>query len=68
MKNQVVSASVIARTCTRADGLATALMVMDIETSLELINRLPRTECLIVKKKGNKLFPYRSEGFKHYER
>ncbi len=44
----VTSASVFARTCTFADGLATAVMVMGVEKSLELINRLSDVEALIV--------------------
>ncbi len=48
--NQVVSTSVIAGTCTFADALATALMVMDPADSLALVNRLEDVECLIIKK------------------
>jgi len=48
--NQVVSASVIAATCTFADALATALMVMDPAESLSLVNRLDDVECLIIRK------------------
>jgi thiamine biosynthesis lipoprotein len=48
--NQVVSASVIADTCTFADALATALMVMDPADSLTLVNRLDDVECLIIQK------------------
>jgi FAD:protein FMN transferase len=48
--NQVVSASVIADTCAFADGLATALMVMDPEEGLALVDRLKHVECLIIQK------------------
>ncbi len=48
--NQVISASVIADTCTFADALATALMVMDPADSLALVNRLENVECLIIRK------------------
>jgi thiamine biosynthesis lipoprotein len=48
VKNQIVSASVIANDCVIADGLATALMVMDLQSGLDLINQLDQTECLIV--------------------
>jgi len=50
--NQIVSASVISKDCTFADGLATALMVMDVEESLRLVNSLEGTECMILKKNG----------------
>ncbi len=61
--NQVVSASIIAGTCTLADGLATALMVMDVDQGIELVNRMDNTECLIIKKQGENLIPVRSKGF-----
>jgi len=48
VKTNVVSASVIADTCTFADGLATALMVMEPAQSLALVNELDNVECLIV--------------------
>lgn len=48
--NQVVSASVIADTCTFADALATALMVMNPEDSMALVNRLDDVACLIIQK------------------
>ena len=61
--NRVVSASVIAPDCTFADGLATALMVMDIDAGLGMVNRLDRVECLVVSKRGNKLTTHVSTGF-----
>ena len=63
--NGVVSASVIAPTCTFADGLATALMVMGPEKGVGLVNRLSDVECLIlVEGKGGALLEYPSEGFR----
>ncbi len=44
----VVSASVVADTCTFADGLATALMVMAPAKGLALVSTLDNVECLIV--------------------
>ncbi|MBF0205091.1 MAG: FAD:protein FMN transferase [Desulfamplus sp.] len=62
--NGVVSASVIANTCTFADGLATALMVMGQEKGIKLVNSLENTECLIVvKEEGGRLTDYRSKNF-----
>lgn len=46
--NRVVSVSVMADTCTFADGLATALMVMGPETAIPLVDSLPGVECLMV--------------------
>lgn len=65
--NQVVSASVIAENCTFADGLATALMVMEVQKSLDLVNSLDRTECLIIQKQGDRFISFRSNGFEAFE-
>lgn len=46
--NGVVSASVVAPTCTLADGLATALMVLDAEQGVALLDRLDQVEGLII--------------------
>ncbi|CCK78835.1 ApbE: thiamin biosynthesis lipoprotein [Desulfobacula toluolica Tol2] len=61
--SQIVSASVISKDCTFADGLATALMIMDIQEGLKLVNRLGQTECLIIQKKGQTLVTHASENF-----
>jgi FAD:protein FMN transferase len=64
VKNRVVSVSIIADTCTFADGLATAIMVLGPEKGLSLINRLDGIEGLIVV--GNEdgsLTDYYSVGF-----
>jgi thiamine biosynthesis lipoprotein len=65
--NRIVSASVIAPDCTFADGLATALMVMDVEKGLALVNRLDQVECLIIQKGKEQFIPRRSTGFKALE-
>jgi thiamine biosynthesis lipoprotein len=65
VSNRVVSASVIADTCTFADGLATALMVMGHEKGLELVNTLEHVECLIIAEEENGVLKdYYSAGFK----
>ncbi|MBF0243101.1 MAG: FAD:protein FMN transferase [Desulfamplus sp.] len=46
--NNVVSASVISDSCTFADGLATALMIMGQEKGIRLVNSLENVEALIV--------------------
>ena len=61
--NGVVSVSILADTCTFADGLATAIMVMGHERGIELVNRLDNTECLIVvRKNDDTLVDYYSKG------
>jgi len=64
--NQIVSASVIAKDCTFADGLATALMVMDMEKGIRLVNSLADTECLIIQKKGKNLISHASNNFNDF--
>jgi thiamine biosynthesis lipoprotein len=62
--NGVVSVSIIADTCTFADGLATAVMVMGRKKGLELVNGLDGTECLIVVHDKNGSFKdFPSSGF-----
>lgn len=64
LANGVVSASVMADTCTFADGLATALMVLGHEKGIPLVNSLERVECLIVVQAADGTFrDYASEGF-----
>jgi thiamine biosynthesis lipoprotein len=63
--NGVVSVSIIANTCTFADGLATAVMVLGHQKGIELVNRLDNTECLIVtQSKDGVLNDHYSKGFK----
>ncbi len=62
--NGVVSVSTLADSCTVADGLATAVMVMGHEKGLELVNRLEKVECLIVvENPDGTLNDHYSEGF-----
>ena len=64
VKNGVVSASVTADTCTFADGLATALMVMGPEKGISLVNGINSVECLMVfQKQDGALLNYASKGF-----
>jgi len=48
VENTVVSASVIAGTCTFADGLATALVVMGPERGIALVEQLDSVDCFMV--------------------
>ena len=64
VNNGVVSVSVLASTCTLADGMATAVMVMGPEKGLQLVERLEGVECLIiVHDKGGRLVNRYSSGF-----
>ncbi len=61
----VVSVTIIADTCTFADGLATAIMVMNPLKGLDLINRLDAVEGLIiVEQLDGRLDDFYSNGFK----
>ena len=65
VSNGVVSVTIIADTCTFADGLATAIVVMGSERGLELINRLDAVEGLIVvEQTDGRLDDFFSQGFK----
>lgn len=62
--NGVVSVSIIANTCTLADGLATAVMVLGHKKGLDLVNRLDNTECfIIVKREDGDLIDHYSKDF-----
>jgi len=63
--NGIISVSIMADTCTFADGLATAIMVLGHEKGLDLVGRLDNVECLIVvEKKDGNIVDYCSKGFK----
>ena len=65
ISNGTVSVTIIADTCSFADGLATAIMVMGAEKGLDLINRLDAVEGLIVvEQMDGHLADFYSEGFK----
>lgn len=63
--NGVVSASVMASTCTLADGLATALMVIGAQKGIALLDALQDVEGLIVvRKRDGTLDDHWSKGLK----
>ena len=69
VSNGVVSVSIIAGTCTLADGLATAIMVMGAEKGIRLVDRLPNVEAFIVVENANgNLQNFSSQGFKSDKR
>lgn len=63
LQNGVVSASVVAESCTLADGLATALMVMGPEKGMALVDGLSDVEAMIVMRHADgRLTDHLSEG------
>ena len=48
--SEVVSVSVLARTCTLADGLATGLMVMGAEEGISMARRLKHVDVFIIRR------------------
>ena len=67
VSNGVVSVSIVADTCTFADGLATAVTVLGYKKGLERVNSLDNTECLIVvRTPDGKLVDYYSKSFKTF--
>jgi len=62
--NGVVAVSIVADTCTLADGLATAVMVMGVTKGLALIDGLEGVEALIVEQGADgTLHDHYSKGF-----
>ena len=62
--NGVVSVSVIAGSCTYADGLATALMIMGHTEGIDLVDKKKGVECLIiVKEEDGSFINYFSKNF-----
>ena len=66
VNNKIVSVSVISKDCTFADGLATALIVMDVQKAIALVNRLEDTECLIIQKKTTQFISHVSDNFDRF--
>ncbi len=65
VSNGVVSVSIIADTCTLADGLATAIMVMGPDDGMRLVERLANVEAfIVVAAPDGQLTNYASKGFK----
>ena len=61
----LVSATVIAPTCTEADALATSLMVLGREKGTALVERLPGVECLLIGVDGGRLAVSTSSGWRY---
>jgi thiamine biosynthesis lipoprotein len=56
----VISATVISNSCTAADALSTAMVVMGKEEGLRLIRALPSADCILVTEKAGCLSVVRS--------
>jgi len=66
VNNGVVSASVIAPNCTLADGMATALMILDPTEGVQLMNKVEGVEGLIVVRHSDGSFEdHFSKGMAH---
>ena len=63
MQHGVVSVSILANTCTLADALATAILVLGVNDGLELLNSLANVEGLILEKTEDGLRSHRTENF-----
>ena len=62
-KTGIASATVTAPNCTDADAIATALMVMNVDEGMKLIEALPKVEAfLLLRDKSNQLTSLRSSG------
>jgi thiamine biosynthesis lipoprotein len=59
--------TIIARDCTTADGLATAVSVLGPERGLQLIAVTPHTEALVVRHPQDKIEVRESRGFKKFD-
>jgi FAD:protein FMN transferase len=65
VRNGVASVSILADTCTFADGLGTAVLVLGVEKGLALIDRLAGVAGLIVVEgPGGRLVDHPSKGFR----
>ena len=64
VKSNVLSASVRAADCMTADAYATALMVLPLETSMELIKKLTDVEAYWITSSNDSIQEYFSDGWK----
>lgn len=67
IESSIVSVSVIAPSCSMADGLATAIMVMGEERGLQLIESLIDTEVCIITQEDDSFSFHKSSGFSQFE-
>ena len=66
IKNDIISATILAHNCADADAIATAVMVKGYDAGLYWINSIPDVECLLIKKDENgEYIQGRSAGFNY---
>ena len=63
MTNNILSASVVSRSCIEADAWATSLMLMDPIEATKIINNIEDTEVLILTAVNDQIIPIKSEGW-----
>ena len=63
MSNNILSASVITKSCIEADAWATSLMLMDTKKAIEVINNIADTEVLILTAMNDQIIPVKSDGW-----
>ena len=61
--NNILSASVIADNCIDSDAWATALMLMNPNSALEMVNKIQGIEMLLLTSKDDQIFPIKSIGW-----
>ena len=61
--HSLASATVIAPSCIKADGLATAFLVMGTEEALKLANSLDGVECMLIERRQDGYESFMSSGF-----
>lgn len=66
VEHSLLSATVIAESCMKADALATACMVLGTDSALALINGLPHTECYLIYDNADTLCIAQSKGISRY--
>lgn len=65
VRNELLSATILANDCMTADAIATTCMVLGLEKSKEIINNHPEIEGYFIYSKGEGLLTYVSEGLKN---
>ena len=63
---RITSVSVIAPDCMTADALATALMVLDPDQALTIVESMPEVECLIFVRENGQITEHPSTGMKAF--
>ena len=64
--NNLISVTIVASTCTDADGFATAVMALGLNDGLDLINNNDQIEGLIIKKEAGEYIINKSKGFEKF--